>query len=113
MEEKKKRGEDEGEDVGGGGGEGGEEKEQTEEEEEEEEEKKKKKKKKKKNVMCYTTVKVILISNLGVLHRLCTSVSPKIPSFIYGQTLHIVTLCHDRFHTSATVRLRVRDGAVG
>jgi hypothetical protein len=41
--------------------------------------------------MCYTTVKVILISNLGILHRRCTSANLQIPSGIYEQTLHTVT----------------------
>ena len=53
----------------------------------EEEEEGEKKKKKKTNLMCYTTVKVILISSLRILHRRCTSVSLHIPSGIYKHSI--------------------------
>jgi len=93
-----------------------EEEEDKEEKDKEEEENKKKKKKKKKNVMCCKTVKVILISNLGILHRRCTlyAVGPSVCKSLQAHmNKHFIlwqTLCHDRFPISATERLRARDG---
>ena len=54
--------------------------------------------------MCYTTVKSILISILGILHSHYTPVSLNIPSGIYEQAL-----CLARFHASA-IRYAIASG---